>query len=42
MARGVSDFIQDPTEHGYGIDMRIRDPFGNHLRILQLLATIPS
>lgn len=34
-ARGVTDFIQEPSEHEYGIDMRIRDPFGNHLRILQ-------
>ncbi len=30
-ARGVTDFIQEPSEHEYGIDMRIRDPFGNHL-----------
>ena len=34
-ARGVSDFIQEPTDHGYGIDMGIRDPFGNAIRILQ-------
>jgi hypothetical protein len=38
-ARGVTDFIQEPTEHGYGIGMRIRDPFGNYLRILQQLAS---
>ena len=34
-ARGVSDFTQEPTEHFYGIDMGVRDPFGNAIRILQ-------
>jgi catechol 2,3-dioxygenase-like lactoylglutathione lyase family enzyme len=34
-ARGVTDFTQEPTEHFYGIDMGIRDPFGNPIRILQ-------
>jgi catechol 2,3-dioxygenase-like lactoylglutathione lyase family enzyme len=34
-ARGVSDFIQEPTEHFYGTDMSLRDPFGNPIRILQ-------
>lgn len=34
-ARGVTDFTQEPTEHFYGIDMGVRDPFGNHVRILQ-------
>jgi catechol 2,3-dioxygenase-like lactoylglutathione lyase family enzyme len=34
-ARGVTDFTQEPTEHAYGIDMGIRDPFGNAIRILQ-------
>jgi catechol 2,3-dioxygenase-like lactoylglutathione lyase family enzyme len=34
-ARGVTDFTQEPTEHFYGIDMGIRDPFGNGIRILQ-------
>jgi catechol 2,3-dioxygenase-like lactoylglutathione lyase family enzyme len=34
-ARGVSDFTQEPTEHFYGIDMGVRDPFGNPIRILQ-------
>ena len=33
--RGVTDFTQEPTEHFYGTDMGIRDPFGNHIRILQ-------
>ena len=33
-ARGV-EIIQEPTEHFYGIDMGVRDPFGNHIRILQ-------
>ena len=34
-ARGVSDFTQDPMDHGYGTDMGLRDPFGNAIRILQ-------
>lgn len=34
-ARGVADFTQEPTEHFYGTDMGIRDPFGNPIRILQ-------
>lgn len=33
--RGVTDFTQEPTEHFYGTDMGLRDPFGNHIRILQ-------
>jgi catechol 2,3-dioxygenase-like lactoylglutathione lyase family enzyme len=34
-ARGFTDFTQEPTEHFYGTDMGIRDPFGNAIRILQ-------
>jgi extradiol dioxygenase family protein len=34
-SRGVTDFTQEPTEHFYGTDMGLRDPFGNHIRILQ-------
>ena len=34
-ARGVTDFTQEPTDHFYGTDMGIRDPFGNPIRILQ-------
>jgi catechol 2,3-dioxygenase-like lactoylglutathione lyase family enzyme len=34
-ARGV-EFTQEPTEQDYGIDMGLRDPFGNHIRIVQL------
>ena len=33
--RGVRDFTQEPTEHFYGTDMGVRDPFGNPIRILQ-------
>ena len=33
--RGVTDFTQEPTEHFYGTDMHVRDPFGNSIRILQ-------
>jgi catechol 2,3-dioxygenase-like lactoylglutathione lyase family enzyme len=34
-SRGVTDFTQEPMEHFYGIDMGVRDPFGNAIRILQ-------
>ncbi len=34
-ARGVTDFTQEPTDHFYGTDMGIRDPFGNAIRLLQ-------
>ena len=33
--RGVTDFTQEPTDHFYGTDMGIRDPFGNGIRILE-------
>lgn len=39
-ARGV-EFTQEPTEQTYGIDCGLRDPFGNHMRIVQL-ATQPE
>jgi extradiol dioxygenase family protein len=34
-AKGFSDFTQEPTEHFYGTDMGLRDPFGNAIRVLQ-------
>jgi len=34
-AKGV-EFTQEPVEQPYGIDMGLRDPFGNHIRIVQL------
>lgn len=34
-ARGVTDFTQEPTDHFYGTDMGVRDPFGNAIRMLQ-------
>lgn len=34
-ARGV-EIAEEPTEHPYGIDFGLRDPFGNHLRVVQL------
>lgn len=34
-ARGV-EITQEPTEHVYGTDFGLRDPFGNHMRIVQL------
>ena len=33
-ARDV-EFTQEPTEQSYGIDIGLRDPFGNHIRIVQ-------
>lgn len=38
LARGV-EFTQEPTEQSYGIDCGLRDPFGNHIRIVQLAPT---
>jgi uncharacterized glyoxalase superfamily protein PhnB len=32
--RGV-EFTQEPTQQVYGIDVGLRDPFGNHIRIVQ-------
>jgi catechol 2,3-dioxygenase-like lactoylglutathione lyase family enzyme len=34
LAKGV-EFTQEPTEQSYGIDMGVRDPFGNQIRIVQ-------
>jgi catechol 2,3-dioxygenase-like lactoylglutathione lyase family enzyme len=34
VAKGV-EFTQEPTEHFYGIDCGVRDPFGNPLRLTQ-------
>jgi catechol 2,3-dioxygenase-like lactoylglutathione lyase family enzyme len=33
-AKGV-EFTEGPTEHFYGIDCGLRDPFGNHMRLVQ-------
>ena len=32
---GGVEFSEQPTEHFYGIDCALRDPFGNHIRITQ-------
>src|SRR3712207_4838493 len=40
-ARGV-EFTSEPTEHFYGIDVGLRDPFGNNMRILQPAPEIPG
>jgi catechol 2,3-dioxygenase-like lactoylglutathione lyase family enzyme len=37
-AKGV-EINDDLTERDYGIDFGIRDPFGNHIRIVQLAPT---
>jgi uncharacterized glyoxalase superfamily protein PhnB len=34
LARGV-EFTQEPVDRFYGTDMGVRDPFGNHIRIVQ-------
>jgi predicted enzyme related to lactoylglutathione lyase len=34
-SKGV-EITQEPVEHFYGTDIGIRDPFGNHIRIVQL------
>ena len=33
-AKGV-EFTDEPTDRFYGIDCGLRDPFGNHLRLVQ-------
>ena len=33
-ARGV-EFTQEPVQQSYGIDMGLRDSFGNHIRVVQ-------
>ncbi|WHT18502.1 VOC family protein [Crossiella sp. CA-258035] len=33
-AKGV-EFIGEPEQHEYGIDVGLRDPFGNHWRLTQ-------
>jgi catechol 2,3-dioxygenase-like lactoylglutathione lyase family enzyme len=33
-AKGV-EFTQEPVEQSYGVDVGLRDPFGNAIRILQ-------
>jgi catechol 2,3-dioxygenase-like lactoylglutathione lyase family enzyme len=35
LGRGV-EFTQEPVEREYGIDVGLRDPFGNHIRIVQM------
>jgi uncharacterized glyoxalase superfamily protein PhnB len=35
LAKGV-EFTQEPVDQMYGTDMGVRDPFGNHIRIVQL------
>ncbi len=37
LAKGV-EFTQEPVERDYGTDMGLRDPFGNHIRIVQFAA----
>ena len=33
-AKGV-EFTEEPTEHFYGVDCALRDPFGNAIRIVE-------
>jgi len=30
------EITEEPTDHFYGTDIGVRDPFGNHIRIVQL------
>jgi catechol 2,3-dioxygenase-like lactoylglutathione lyase family enzyme len=41
LARGV-EFTQEPVERAYGIDIGLRDPFGNAIRITQLAPMAPQ
>jgi catechol 2,3-dioxygenase-like lactoylglutathione lyase family enzyme len=34
LAKGV-EITSEPTEQSYGIDIGLRDPFGNHIRVVQ-------
>ena len=34
LAKGV-EFTQEPVQRDYGIDCGLRDPFGNHIRVVQ-------
>jgi catechol 2,3-dioxygenase-like lactoylglutathione lyase family enzyme len=38
LPKGI-EVTQEPTEQDYGIDFGLRDPFGNHIRIVQLAST---
>ena len=40
LAKGV-EFTQEPVKRDYGTDCGLRDPFGNHIRIVQR-AAVPS
>ncbi len=40
LAMGI-EFTQEPIEQSYGVDCALRDPFGNHIRILQLSEARP-
>ena len=37
LTKGV-EFTQEPVERFYGTDVGLRDPFGNHIRIVQMAA----
>lgn len=39
-ARGI-EIKEEPTEHFYGTDFGLRDPFGNNIRVVEL-ATAPN
>ena len=41
LAKGV-EFTQEPVEHVYGVDIGIRDPFGNHIRIVEPSNSAPD
>jgi len=39
VAKGV-EFLQEPQDQPYGIDCGFRDPFGNHLRLVQPIGNV--
>jgi len=41
LAKGV-EFTQEPVTREYGTDIGLRDPFGNHIRIVQRAASPAS
>ncbi len=41
VAKGV-EFVEGPTDRGYGIDCGLRDPFGNYIRFSQMSTSFES
>src|SRR5215813_3713472 len=41
LAKGV-EFVEGPTDRGYGVDCGLRDPFGNYIRFSQMSAAFAT